>query len=254
MKHIRHRFLPTATVCFLAAMLISSPLAAKTNWWDTGKDLLQNLGEKSTGKALSTGDIAEGLKEALRVGADHVVAQLGRADGFNFDSAVHIPLPPQFDTVVSVLKKIGLSAYLDELELKLNRAAEVAIPRAKKIFGQAITDMSFEDVKKIYNGPQDAATQYFKDKMSPALSEEIRPVIDQSLAEVGALQTYDKVINRYRSVPFVPDVKADLSDYVIAKGIDGIYYYLAKEEAAIRQDPAKQTTALLKRVFGAGAK
>ncbi len=32
--------------------------------------------------------------------------------------------------------------------------------------------------------------------------------------------------------------------------MDGIFYYLAKEEAAIRENPAKQTTDLLKRVFG----
>jgi hypothetical protein len=51
-------------------------------------------------------------------------------------------------------------------------------------------------------------------------------------------------------VPFVPKVDADLSNYVVEKGMDGIFYYLAKEEAAIRQDPAKRTTDLLKRVFG----
>jgi len=33
--------------------------------------------------------------------------------------------------------------------------------------------------------------------------------------------------------------------------MDGIFYYMAKEEAAIRTDPAKRTTDLLKRVFGA---
>ncbi|MBU1405943.1 MAG: DUF4197 domain-containing protein [Proteobacteria bacterium] len=32
---------------------------------------------------------------------------------------------------------------------------------------------------------------------------------------------------------------------------DGIFFYTAKEEAGIRNDPAKQTTALLKKVFGA---
>lgn len=52
-------------------------------------------------------------------------------------------------------------------------------------------------------------------------------------------------------MPFVPDVKANLTEHVIQKGLDGIFYYIAKEEAAIRNDPVKQTTDLLKRVFGA---
>jgi hypothetical protein len=37
----------------------------------------------------------------------------------------------------------------------------------------------------------------------------------------------------------------------VKKIYHGIFYYMAKEEAAIRTNPAKQTTDLLKRVFGA---
>ncbi|MFO7555800.1 MAG: DUF4197 family protein, partial [Desulfobacterales bacterium] len=66
-------------------------------------------------------------------------------------------MPKQLDTVKSVLDKVGMSGLLKDLELKLNRAAEVATPKAKKLFSQAITEMSFEDVKKIYEGPKDAA-------------------------------------------------------------------------------------------------
>ena len=57
-------------------------------------------------------------------------------------------------------------------------------------------------------------------------------------------------MEKYNSVPFVKKVDADLSDYVVQKGMDGIFYYLAREEAAIREDPAKRTTDILKRVFG----
>jgi Protein of unknown function (DUF4197) len=32
--------------------------------------------------------------------------------------------------------------------------------------------------------------------------------------------------------------------------MDEVFYYLAQEEAAIRKDPGKQTTALLKKIFG----
>jgi len=70
------------------------------------------------------------------------------------------------------------------------------------------------------------------------------------MSEVGVVRAYDDVIGQYRTMPFVPDVKADLTDHVVQKGIDGIFHYIAQEEAAIRQNPAKQTTDLLKRVFG----
>jgi hypothetical protein len=110
--------------------------------------------------------------------------------------------------------------------------------------------MTFEDVKKIYEGPKDAATLYFRSKMSPSLAKEMEPVVNKSLSEVGAVQAYDNVMKEYRSVPFVPDVKANLTNHVVEKGMDGIFYYMAKEETDIRQNPAKRTTELLKRVFG----
>jgi len=149
-----------------------------------------------------------------------------------------------------MLGKVGMSHLLDDLELKLNRAAEVATPKAKELFWQAITDMTFEDVKAVYKGPEDAATKYFQGKMSPSLAKEMHPIVEESLSSVGAIQAYDNVMGQYQSLPFVPDVKADLTNYVIEKGMDGIFHYIAQEEAAIRQNPAKRTTELLKRVFG----
>jgi len=236
---------------FILVSLGIGPAGAASSWLDKGKDLLKTYGGSSGQSGLTVEEIGSGLKDALRVGSETVVAQLGRVDGFNTDSAVHIPLPKQLDTVRSVLDKVDMSGMLKDLELKLNRAAEAATPKAKKLFSQAITEMSFEDVKKIYEGPKDAATQYFRSKMSPFLAKEMEPVVNSSLSEVGAIQAYDNVMKAYRSVPFVPDVKADLTDHVVEKGMDGIFYYMAKEEAAIRTDPAKRTTDLLKRVFGA---
>jgi hypothetical protein len=235
---------------FIIVSLISVSTEAGENWLDKGTDLLKTYGTSGSPSGLTLEEIGAGLKDALRVGSEDVVARLGRLDGFNTDSAVHIPLPKQLDTVKSVLNKVGMSGLLQDLELKLNRAAEAATPKAKNIFFQAIDEMTFDDVKKIYEGPEDAATQYFKRKMTPSLAKEMQPVVDKSLAEVGAVQAYDNVMKEYKSFPFSPDVKADLTDYVVDKGMDGIFYYMAKEEAAIRQNPAKRTTELLQRVFG----
>jgi hypothetical protein len=78
----------------------------------------------------------------------------------------------------------------------------------------------------------------------------MRPIVDESLLEVGAIRSYDNVMGEYTALPFVPDAKADLTEYVIEKGMDGIFFYLAREEAEIRKNPVKRTTALLQRVFG----
>ncbi|MEE8496104.1 MAG: DUF4197 domain-containing protein, partial [Xanthomonadales bacterium] len=217
-------------------------------WLDKLKD---KLGSKDTKEqVLGSDEVGEGLKEALRVGTETVVGNLGKTDGFNLDPLIHIALPSQLEKVKSILGKIGMDSMLTDLELRLNRAAEIATPKAKSLFVEAINNMTLDDVMAIYKGPDDSATQYFKSKMSAPLALEMKPVVDESLADAGAVKMYDKVMKHYDNVPFAPEVEADLGEYVVQKGMDGIFHYLAKEEAAIRQDPVKRTTDILKRVFG----
>ena len=80
--------------------------------------------------------LPQALKKALRVGSDLVVNQLGTTDGFNADPNIHIPLPNSLKKVQSTLDKVGMSSMLDDLETRLNRAAEIATPKAKELFLQ----------------------------------------------------------------------------------------------------------------------
>ena len=77
----------------------------------------------------------------------------------------------------------------------------------------------------------------------------MQPIVNNALAQAGAVQAYDRVMGQYAQIPFMPNVKADLNNYVVDKALDGIFYYVAAEEAAIRQNPAKRTTELLQKVF-----
>ena len=242
-------------VLMAGTVLVLSSLdgLAQGDWLQKGKDLLGGFGKQGGAtRQLSTQEIGAGLKEALRVGTEAVVAQLGKPDGFNGDSNVRLPLPDSLETVRSALGAVGMSASLDDLEIGLNRAAEKATSKTKQLFWNAISEMTLDDANAIFKGPEDAATRYFQKKMTPQLSREMKPLVDQSLAEVGAIKTYDDVMNRYQKLPLVPDIKADLTGYVIEKSTDGIFHYLAIQEAEIRKNPAKQTTELLQRVFGGG--
>jgi hypothetical protein len=230
-------------------VLIVAVSGAQADWFSKGKDLLDSFGGGGSGGTLSDGEIGSGLKEALSVSTVAVVAQLGQTGGFNDDPAIHIPLPKSLKTVQSTLNKLGMSSLLDDLELRLNRAAEMATPKAKKLFLDAISEMTLDDVRGILNGPNDAATRYFQRKMTPGLLREMRPIVDESLAEAGAVKAYDRTMGQYNKLPFVPNAKANLSDYVLEKGTDGIFHYIAEEEAAIRNNPAKRTTELLRKVF-----
>jgi len=244
------------TIIGLALIILTSlPSQANTedSWWDIGVSILDIFSEEGEEKIIQKptyAEIGEAFKQALRIGTENVVSQLGATDGFNADPSIHIPLPEELNTVKTMLSKIGMSQPVDDLELKLNRAAESAAPEAKKLFLQAIADMTFEDIKDIYEGPENSATKYFQSRMSPPLSKKMQPIVENTLSQVGAIQAYDRVIGQYKALPFVPDIKANLTEHVIQNGMEGIFYYIAKEEASIRKNPAKQTTALLKKVFG----
>lgn len=235
--------------------VLAAPPAAAQSLFDTIKKTVDTVtGQGATGSAttgaLSTADITAGLREALKVGTERVVTSLGAQDGYNADPAIHIPLPPTLQKVQSTLKKFGLSALADDVELRLNRAAEAAAPKTKELIWNAISSMSLEDARAIYDGPKDAATQYFKKVASGDLAATVRPVVDQSLADVGAISAYDSLMGQYKNIPFVPDIKADLSQHATDLALQGLFTYLAKEEAAIRENPAKRTTEILTKVFG----
>ena len=238
---------------FLAlCLLLLSPASSQAGWLSELGGALDAIGKGGsiTSGALSDSDIAAGLKDALRVSSEQVVSQLSGIDGFNGDAKIHIPLPDNLKRVDSVLKGIGMGYLMDDLELKLNRAAEQATPKAKRLFGDAIRQMSFADVRRIYEGPDDAATQYFKGKMSLPLANQMRPIIEKTLEQVGAVRAFDRAMGKYQSLPFVPDVKSDLTTHVVDGALAGIFYYMAVEEAAIRKEPAKRTTEILRKVFG----
>ncbi len=245
--------------CVATALLMFAATAtaqAQIDLLKRGQDLLGTGGGSApaaggkSSSSLSAADMGGGLKEALRVGTETVVAQLGKADGFNRDSAIHIPLPESMRTVQQTLGKMGMAGMLDDLEIRLNRAAEAATPKAKELFVTAIQSMSIDDAKKIYDGPNDAATQYFKKAMTPGLRDAFRPTVDKALSDAGAVKAYDNAMGQYKSVPMVPDVKADLTNHALDGALSGIFHYVAQEEAAIRTNPAKRTTDVQKKVFG----
>ncbi len=238
-------------ITLTACVPSSTGTTAGNDWLSTTSSILNTLNSTGMTSSLTGTQIDAGLREALRIGTSTVVSQLGVSNGFNLDPQIRIPLPSTLAKVDSALSAVGMNGLTKDLELRLNRAAELATPKAKALFVSAISQMTINDAKNILTGPQDAATQYLRSTMGPGLGQEMQPLIQNALASAGAVQAYDQVMGQYAALPFMPDVKADLNNYVTAKAMDGIFYYVAQEEAAIRTNPAKRTTEILKTVFGA---
>src|SRR5439155_7125264 len=106
---------------------------------------------------------------------------------------------------------------VDEFILSMNRAAEKAAPEAKRIFLDAITSMTFEDARQLLNGGDTAATDFFKRKTSVRLYDAFRPIVDNSMNQVGTVQKYNDMLAGVQQVPFVKKETLDVGDYVTNK-------------------------------------
>lgn len=211
--------------------------------------ILKGLGS-GPGGGLSDGKIVSGLKEALEVGTENAVKTTGRPDGYFLNQAIKILMPQELRTFESGLRLVGYGPQVDEFILSMNRAAERAAPHAKRIFWDAITEMSFADARNILNGGDTAATEYFKDKTTDKLTAAFRPVVDKAMNEVGVTRQYKELIGRYQAIPFVKRETFDIDQYVVTKALDGLFYVVGQEERKIRTDPTARVTDLLKEVFG----
>jgi hypothetical protein len=204
----------------------------------------------TSGAPLSNDKIASGLKEALTVSTGKAVAETGRPDGYFKNQAIKILLPDKLRTVSKGMRLMGMGSQVDDLELGMNRAAEQAAPEAKRIFLNALGNMSFADARQILSGNNTAATEYFKTHSSAELTEAFTPIVHRAMENVGVMQQYDRMMNSSGAAPFLGNQKFNLDKYVVGKSLDGLFYMLGEEEKKIRTNPAAQTTTLLKQVFG----
>jgi hypothetical protein len=199
--------------------------------------------------SLSDDKIISGLKQALEISTSKAVATTGKPDGFLKNEAIKITLPPKLQSIGRGLRMLGMGAKVDDLETGMNRAAEQATPQAKQIFLSALKKMSFDDARKILTGTDTAATDYFKRAATPDLTSAFSPVVHDSMEKVGVVQQYDRVMKESPAGGMFAG-QFDLNKYVVEKTLDGLFYELGEEEKKIRKNPAAQTTALLKEVFG----
>jgi hypothetical protein len=223
----------------IGLVFLASPASAQVD------QLLKGI----TGSGVTDSKASAGLKEALEVATEKAVSLTGRPNGYFGDAAIKILMPAKLQTMQEGLRAVGYGPQIDEFVLSMNRAAEQAAPAAKQIFGNAITNMSFDDAKKILTGGNTAATDYFKAKTTNELTAAFKPVIDKSMGQVGVTKQYQALVGKFETIPFVKTQSFDLDNYVTGKALDGLFHVVGEQETMIRTNPAARTTTLLQEVF-----
>lgn len=218
-------------------------------------DIITNLPQSPTATTITQTEAAQAIREALDQGTGRGIGVLNKPDGFFGNETYKLFLPPDAQRVENTLRQLGFSSLVDKAILQINRAAEDAVGFARPIFLDAIREMTIADAINIIRGPQDAATQYFRQKTTDKLVTAFLPVIKSSLEKFSATKYYTDVINTYNNFPTTArKINPDLPSYVVDKAVSALFDQIAQEEATIRADPVARTTDILKKVFGWAAR
>lgn len=201
---------------------------------------------------LSQDEARAGIREALALGVQQAVSQLGRKDGFLGDPEVRIGSPKALHRLTDMARSLGAGKYVDAFEASMNRAAEAAVPLAAETFAEAVSGLSMQDAIGLVRDGDGAATRYLREKTGDRLRERFLPVVARSTAEAGVIRHYAQLSEKTGEMGSVLGSDVDLDRYITDKAIDGLFHYVAEQETDIRADPLGQASSLLQRVFGKG--
>lgn len=200
----------------------------------------------------TTGEMAAGLKEALKKGTGQAVSVLSQEGGYLDNPRVRIPFPPDAQFAADKLRDLGLGDLVDDFVARLNEGAEEGAKEAAPIFRNAITQMTITDARDILvTRDRDAATDYFRRTTSDELYAAFSPKIRRVLNQVNATQLWTDVTSAYNKIPFTNrKIETDLVRYATDKALEGLFLKVAEEEAKIRDNVSARSSDLLREVFG----
>ena len=228
-------------------------------------ELQQVIGTMMASQPLTTAEIIAGLKQALTIGADSSLTRISKTDGYYRDQMIKILLPPEAKTITDNLSRIpGGEKLVEDVVIRINRAAEDAAREALPIFTSAVTGMTIQDGLSILKGPSTAATDYLRantyDQLYALYQPKIKTSIDKKLiGNISTAESWNKLTTEWNKIAnsmvvqlagFKP-VNVQLDKYLTGKALDGLFLKVGEEEKKIRTDPVARVTELLKRVFGA---
>lgn len=241
------------SLIFIAFVVISSGCAEM-------QKVLQTTGPAP----LTEADVISGLKEALITGAKNSAGILGAENGYFGDQTVKILLPDDAKVIIDNISKLpGGDKLVQDVVLRINRAAEDAAKEAAPIFFNSVKQMTVRDAFNILNGADNAATQYLRQTTYNELYALYKPKIAASTEKklVGSVSTKDSWValtGKWNSLAgsvagklaSLKPVNTDLDDYLTKKALDGMFLKVELEELKIRKNVSARISPILQKVFG----
>lgn len=241
------RFLFLCSMIFAVTFCLPFSVNAEE---DAAPPSKEQLDETKLGADLTDDEIVMGLKEVLRKGTESAVAVLARSDGFYKNPDVRIDVPPAMSRVVKEMEKLDEMGMIDTLEKRMNRMAERITPKVAGYFIVGINQVKIKEPQTVLNGEGAAATKYLQDKMNYGLAKVIRPIVKDEMVTTGVYRAYEDIIDEYRRIPFVPNVRGvQIEDYLVDRIMTALFLYIERAEVQTRINPKKRPSELVNKLF-----
>jgi hypothetical protein len=234
----------------LACLFLVVPVVLGADIFDIFRSRKQTAGADLAG--LTEEQLTKGLKEALASGIEYSVTNLARPGGFLSNLTVRIEMPASLKSIEKTARTLKQDYLVDQFVATMNQAAELAVSETGTILGDAVRAVTVEDARKLINGPDDAATQFFRRTSGAKIQQRMLPIVKAATAKVEVTSNYQKLVAQAAPAARLfgrnpTDLDIDL--YVTEKATDGLFKMIAEQEKSIRQNPAARTTELLQKIF-----
>lgn len=195
-------------------------------------------------------EMATGLKDALTQGLFSGFDAFANPNSGN--ALVRFAFPGDAAKIEKTLKDLGMTNLVNQVTSKFTNAMSSAVSASKPIFLNAVKQMSVKDaVNLLITDNTHAATDYFKNAMSPQLMTAFRPIVDSTANLNGANKDWSSLVNVYNKIPLISKpLEPSLTDFIAARAIDAMFASVANEEENIRAKYEFRKTDMMKKVFG----
>lgn len=192
---------------------------------------------------LTEQDAVAALRQMLQLGAR------GNLQGaFSKDAVMASIFPEGLRKTLNTLQQLGLTSEIDRFTNTMSLAAEQTATRSVPIFVKGIGNMNFTDGIRIVKNGGTSATDFLRTSIGSELRSEIKPVMQQALAEYKLEEQWTKIIQPARAL--VGDrLNLDLPTLMAGLVSEKMFQKLEQTEQEIRSNAAARTTPLLQKVF-----
>jgi hypothetical protein len=198
--------------------------------------------------ALPGGFSMQQLTDGLKAGLDSVISQsLG-------SGTLTVTPPPALAKIQATMSKTGNAATGAGFEEALKVAVAQVSPQVAGLLKSDLSAIKPDDAQGLLAGGQDAATQFLQQKIGPTLKQKMLPLVKQAMATSSTAAKAKEMLSLAGPFAGLAGNKAvsDLDGYVCDQVLAQSFALMAKQEAAVRANPALlKDSPLAQKVFAA---